>query len=327
MIPPLLAEAVIKAAANRPIVVTGGAGFIGSHLVESLCEIGACVKVIDDLSTGHRENLVGTTATLHEGSILDRDLVAEVVKDAGLLFHLGAFISVAGSVADPQTCDDINVTGMQVVLDEAAAAGVRRVIFASSSSVYGDAQSLPSREDQPAAPESPYAASKAKGEELLKAASQMGLSTVGLRYFNVFGPRQSPDAAYAAVIPAFFKHLLQGTPPTIYGTGEQTRDFISVNDVVAANFLAASCPAELTGEVFNCGSGQGVSLLDLLAVIQTITGTSIEPTFAPARAGDVPHSLACMEAARRVLAFVPTASLGGGLEATASWLEATAPKA
>ncbi|MCA9291926.1 MAG: NAD-dependent epimerase/dehydratase family protein [Phycisphaerales bacterium] len=306
-------------------VVTGGAGFIGSHLVRALLDLECEVVVLDDLSSGHLHNVPDDERVRFvEASILDDDAVEDAVDDCRFVFHEAAMVSVPQSIEEADACAMINVVGTQRLLDAAVAAGVERFVFASSAAVYGDRPTLPSREDHPVRSCSPYAASKAAGEQLLMAASHAhGLSTASLRYFNVFGPRQDPKSAYAAVISAFTDVLTRGGRPRIFGDGTQTRDFVSVDNVVAANLLAASTDSPLRGEVLNIGTGARTSLLDLLGHMGRLLEVDATPSFEPPRAGDVPHSVADIARARAVLGYEPRTDLASGLGALLDWARET----
>ena len=302
-------------------LVTGGAGFIGSHLVDGLIAAGHTVRVLDDLSTGKREN-VHAEADLVVGSVADAGVVAAAVDGSEVVFHLGALGAVARSVADPRASDEVNVRGTLTVLTEARDAGTRRVVFASSSSVYGGSAPVPTVEESPLRPRSPYAVTKLAGEWYTRVFAELfPIETVALRYFNVFGPRQRPDSTYAAVIPCFASALLNGEQPTVYGDGRQSRDFTYVTDVVAANLAAASAPAEtVSGQVYNVAPGGGVSLLELLEALGRILETTPVPVFAAPRAGDTMLSQANSAAAGRDLGWSPAVSVDAGLEAYVAWL-------
>jgi len=294
-------------------LITGGAGFIGSHLGRRLLELGAAVVVLDDLSTGKVEN-VPAGAELVRRSILDEGAMAEAVGGCDWVFHEAAMVSVPQSVEEPERCFAINVTGTQRVLESARQAGVKRVVFASSSAVYGGDPSLPSRESDTPDPVSPYAASKLASEHLLRAyGSCFDLSTVSLRYFNVFGPGQSDDSGYAAAIAAFQKALRGGQTPVIYGDGKQTRDFVPVENVVHANLLAASAAEDLRGEAFNVGLGKRVNLLEVLDSMASILRVEVEPRFAEERAGDVRDSEASIVRAGEVLGYAPILGFREGI--------------
>ncbi len=304
------------------VLVTGGAGFIGSHLVERLVQLGAKVRVLDDFSTGKRGNIAHLLerVELVEGSLTDVATVRQVVQGVDFVFHQGALPSVVRSVEDPLTTHQVNATGTLFLLLAAREGKVKRVVFASSSSVYGDTPTLPKREDMPPMPQSPYALSKLVGEHLCRLFWQLyGLETVSLRYFNIFGPRQDPTSQYAAVIPRFVTALLKGEPPTIYGDGEQTRDFTFVENCVQANLLAATVEG-IAGEVFNVGAGRQTSVNELFRLIRSLIGADrIEPIYAPPRQGDVRHSLADITKARQKLGYEPTISLQEGLARTIEW--------
>ncbi len=307
-------------------LVTGGAGFIGSHLAATLIERGDDVVVLDSLATGHRDN-VPEGAAFVEGSVADPDVVATAVAGCEVVFHLGALGAVARSVAEPLTSDTANVRGTLAVLTAARDAGVRRLMFASSSSVYGGAEVVPTPESAPLRPRSPYAVTKLTGEHYCRVFAELfELETVALRYFNVFGPRQRPDSVYAAVIPLFARALLDGTRPFVHGDGQQSRDFTYVSDVVAANLAAADAPtAAANGKVFNIAGGYQHSLLDLLAELGRIVGTTPDPEFGQARAGDVRHSCADPRAAQDALGFECAVTLGTGLERTIDWMRSQLP--
>jgi UDP-glucose 4-epimerase len=286
-------------------LVTGGAGFIGSHIAARLVERGEEVRVFDNFSTGKLENVLplGFRADVIKGDLRDADAVRKAMSGVEVVFHQAADPSVPRSMSDPAACYESNVLGTVNVLQAAHEAGVRRVVFASSCAVYGDEPSLPKRETTTLAPMSPYATSKLSGEQLCEVYTRFfGVEAVALRYFNVFGPRQDPNSAYAPVIPRFIKALQDGLPPTVFGDGEQTRDFIYVDDVVQANLLAAQSP-DAPGRVFNIASGRSVSLNRLLASLIEITGLSAQPIYLPARTGDVRHSAADHSAASTALGF------------------------
>ena len=309
-------------------VVTGGAGFIGSHLVERLLadHPAATIRVFDNFSTGAMGNLpfaaaAGERLDIVKGDVRDLEAVERVVQGASLVYHQAAMRSVPRSVADPLGANEHNVTGTLHVFEAARRAGVRRVVYASSSSVYGDRPDLPKREDQPPAPISPYAVSKAVGEQYASVWSRLyGLETVGLRYFNVFGPRQDPASEYAAVIPRFILWALRGAPLEVHGDGLQSRDFTYIDNVVDANVLAARAP-KASGEAFNVGCGDRVSLLDIIARLEKLLGHAVERRHAPARAGDVPHTLADVDKARRLLGYVPAVDFDDGLRRTVEYFK------
>ena len=302
-------------------LVTGGAGFIGSHIVDALVTRGDAVRVLDDLSTGQGDNL-NSAAELIEGSIVDASVVARAVAGVEVVFHLGALGAVARSVANPRASNAANVDGTLNVLTEARDAGVRRVVFASSSSVYGGADIVPTPETAPLRPRSPYAITKLTGDWYTRVFSELyDLETVALRYFNVFGPRQRSDATYAAVIPLFAAALIAGEPPVVHGDGTQSRDFTYVADVVAANLAAANAPADrASGHAFNIAPGEGTTLLELLDGLAARIGVTPNPVFVDPRPGDVHRSCADATAAREVLGWAPTVSIPDGLAAYVDWI-------
>jgi UDP-glucose 4-epimerase len=304
------------------VLITGGAGFIGSHLAERLIALGAKVRLLDDFTTGRRQNLSAFAhqVELLQGSLTDMAAVRKAVAGVDIVFHQGALPSVARSVEDPLTTHQVNATGTLLLLLAAREAKVKRVVFASSSSVYGDTPTLPKREEMPPNPQSPYALSKLIGEQFCRLFWRLyGLETVSLRYFNIFGPRQDPTSQYAAVVPRFITALLRGERPTIYGDGEQTRDFTFVDNCVQANLLAATAEG-VAGEVFNVGAGKQTSVNELFRLIRSLIGiNNIEPLYAPPRPGDVRHSLADITKARERLGYEPSVSLEEGLERTIAW--------
>jgi nucleoside-diphosphate-sugar epimerase len=302
-------------------LVTGGAGFIGSHLATALHELGAKVTVLDDLSGGGNPANLPRGVEFVKGSILDQPLLERCVGGRRWVFHQAALGSVPRSIEQPRLYHDVNTTGTFNVLEAARAAKVKRLMFAASSSAYGDSPTLPKIETMPASPRSPYAASKAAGEAMLSAYGIcFPLDTVSLRYFNIFGPRQSADNAYAAVIAAFAKALLGGKRPTIYGDGEQSRDFTYVDNVVQANLLAASRPEPLAGAVINIACGGRITVNELAkAMAQGWKRPELKPLHAPERAGDVKHSLADLGRARQLLGYQPIVEFAKGLDATMAW--------
>ncbi len=303
------------------VLVTGGAGFIGSHLVEALLRRGDQVRVFDNFSTGRRENVkhLLDDIELIEGDLRNFDAVRRAVADVEIVFHQAALASVQRSIDDPITANAVNVTGTLHVLMAARNAGVRRVVFASSSSVYGDTPTLPKVETQAPQPLSPYAVSKLAGEQYCMAFSVVyGLPSIALRYFNVFGPRQDPHSEYAAVIPRFIDRMVRGLPPIIYGDGLQSRDFTYIENVVDANLAAADAPVDCSA-VFNVGTGERISLLDLAAQINRVLGSHLMPEHHPPRAGDVRHSLASIEAISHTLGYAPRITLAEGLARTIEW--------
>jgi nucleoside-diphosphate-sugar epimerase len=310
-----------EAFAGSRVCVTGGAGFIGSHLVDALVDIGADVVVIDDLSTGSVANLAASAGriTLLRESILRPERWAGAVAGCRQVFHLAALGSVPRSIVEPELYQEVNALGTLRVLQVAREAGVERVVFSGSSSAYGDAPGADTKsETMPPLPRSPYAATKLAGEHLMRAWScSYGLDTAVLRYFNIFGPRQNGASAYAAVIAAFATAMQRGSAGTIFGDGRQTRDFTFVANAVYANLLAAAHPGTLGGEVFNVATGHAASLLELHGAMAGAWGlTGAEPTFLPARAGDVAWSRADISRAREVLGYRPLVSFEDGLGAT-----------
>jgi UDP-glucose 4-epimerase len=304
------------------VLVTGGAGFIGSNLVGRLAADGVTVSVIDDFSTGRRGNLdhLGGTIDVRTGDIRDEGAVRRAVAEMEVVYHLAALPSVARSISDPARTHAVNVDGTLNVLNAARAEGVRRVVYASSSSVYGDTPTLPKHEDMAQAPRSPYAASKLAGESYCRAyAHSLDVATVSLRFFNVFGPRQDPASEYAAVIPRFITRMLDGDQPVIFGDGKQTRDFTFVDNVVRACILASGAGPRAVGEVVNIGCGDRISLLDLVDALNAELGIELTPEFAPPRTGDVRDSQASVTKASELIGYRPTVSLNDGLRATIDW--------
>jgi nucleoside-diphosphate-sugar epimerase len=300
-------------------LITGGAGFIGSNIAEYLLRIGKSVRIFDNFSTGKRENVVAG-AELMEGDLRMIESVRRVIAGVRYVLHVGAIPSVPRSVEDPVTTNQVNVTGTLNMLVAAREAGVQRVIFSSSSSVYGDTAVLPKREDMPASPLSPYAVQKLTGEYYCQIFWQLhGLETVSLRYFNVFGPRQDPQSQYAAVIPRFITAMLTGKSPTIFGDGKQTRDFSHVQNVIEANLAACEAGKEALGETFNIACGNRISLLDLVATINRITGKDIAPEYSPPRPGDIRDSQADIKKARKLLGWGPSVDFHTGIERVVSW--------
>ncbi|MDZ7336918.1 MAG: SDR family oxidoreductase [candidate division KSB1 bacterium] len=309
-------------------LITGGAGFIGSHLVEELLRRGEQVRVLDNFSTGKRENLAqvlralrdeGIEAADHlevvEGDVRSYHIVREAVEGVDFVLHQAALPSVPRSVKDPITTNEVNVVGTLNILNAAHQAGVRRIVYASSSSIYGDLETLPKTEDMLPKPLSPYAVSKLAGEKYCQVFTRLyGLETVCLRYFNVFGPRQDPFSQYSAVIPKFVRLMAQGERPTVYGDGTQSRDFTYVSNVVQANLLACSADAEYaSGEVFNIAFGRRVTINELVRVINELLGTQVEAVHAEPRLGDVRHSLANIGKARQYLGYEPEVDFAEGL--------------
>jgi UDP-glucose 4-epimerase len=303
------------------VLVTGGAGFIGSHLVDALITRGDDVVVLDDVSTGFAAN-IHERATLVEGSVADEAAAARAVAGCDLVFHQAAHKAVLRSVERPLTTDTANTHGTLTILKAAADAGVRRVVHASSSSVYGGATIVPTPESAPLVPRSPYAVTKLAAEHYCRVFAELyGLETVALRYFNVYGPRQRPDATYAAVIPLFIDALLHGGEVEVHGDGSQSRDFTYIDDVVAANLAAASAPGALcSGNAYNIAPGVSASLLDILRIVGDLLGVTPTPRFTESRAGDVHRSLADASAAARDLDVHCTIGLDDGLARTVDWL-------
>jgi UDP-N-acetylglucosamine/UDP-N-acetyl-alpha-D-glucosaminouronate 4-epimerase len=299
-------------------LVTGGAGFIGSHIVDELVRRGEHVRVLDDMSNGLERNVAshGAGVELVRGDIRDVACVDRCVHGVDVVLHLAALGSVARSVADPATTNDVNVTGTLNVLRSARDAGVRRVIFSSSSSVYGENPALPKHEDLALVPVSPYAVSKLAAEAYTRVFARLyTMETVCLRYFNVFGPRQRPDSQYAAVIPRFMQWAHEGAPLVIYGDGQQSRDFTYVANVVAANLLAANAPG-VSGRVFNVACGDRYSLIDIVKNLEAAVGRPLEVIHEAPRAGDVRHSQADVGAAREALGYEVSVSFSRGLALT-----------
>jgi UDP-glucose 4-epimerase len=301
-------------------LVTGGAGFIGSNLVRALLARGDEVRVLDNFSTGYRRNLEPLDVELVEGDLRSYERVATAVNGVEVVFHQGALPSVPRSIQDPLSSSAVNVEGTLNVLLAARDAGVRRVVFASSSSVYGDAPGMPRRESQPLAPLAPYAVSKLAAEQYCMVANRVfGLETVALRYFNVFGEYQDPLSGYAAVIPKFIRIMLDGERPTIFGDGETSRDFTHVENVVEANLAAAEEPAA-AGRVMNVAIGSSNTLNDLVRTLGRLLDSDLEPDYAPHRPGDVPESLADVSLARELIGYEPSVAFEEGLERTIAWI-------
>jgi len=302
-------------------LVTGGAGFIGSNLVEGLLALGHEVRVVDNFLTGKRENLAGVLdrITLIEADIRNVDATRQAAEGVDYIFHQAALPSVPRSVEDPALTNDICVNGTLSVLEAARNAGVRRVIYAASSSAYGNATELPVREDALPAPISPYGVAKLAGEYYcLCYHAVYGLPTVVLRYFNIFGRRQDPNSLYSGVISLFFQRMLCGQRPVIYGDGEQSRGFTHVENVVEANILAARCDAAVGG-VFNISGGESITVNELAAAVNEILGTDVQPEYAAERPGDIKHSYADISRAREVLGYRVKVPFRQGLERTADW--------
>lgn len=303
-------------------LITGGGGFIGSNVVHHLLAKGEKVRVLDNFATGRRENLadVANRIELIEGDLRSRDDVKKAVAGVQFILHFGALPSVARSVEDPWTANEVNIDGTLNLLLAARDAGVERVVFSSSSSVYGDTPVLPKQEDMFPQPLSPYALSKLAGEHYCRMFYNLyGLKTFSLRYFNVFGPRQNPKSQYAAVIPLFINALLKDVPPVIHGDGGQTRDFTFVEDIISANLACCTAPDSAAGGVFNVAWGNRISIKDLASTIAEILGKAIKPVHEPARAGDVRDSQADSTRAHTMLGWKPRISFEEGLKRTIDW--------
>lgn len=307
-------------------VVTGGAGFIGSHLCRALLRQGRSVRILDNFSTGTRENLEQIQeqhpdqCEVYQQDIRELSELKKLFKKAGTIYHQAAITSVQKSVEDPLGCNSVNVEGTLKVLVAAKDAGVQKVIFASSTSVYGDSERLPKKEEMKPEPISPYAVTKYVGELYCKIFSEIHeLPTLALRYFNVFGPNQDPKSEYAAVVPRFISRTLIGESPIIYGDGEQSRDFIFVEDVVAANLLAAA--SDVQGAHLNIACGQAVTVNEVARMINGILGLELEPIYEPARLGDVRRSEADISQASKLIGFNPKFSLRNGLGKTVEWFQ------
>jgi UDP-glucose 4-epimerase len=301
------------------ILVTGGAGFIGSHLVEALLDAGHRVRVADNLATGRRENLAHLEGRFEwiEGDLADFAVCRRAAEGAAYVFHQAAIPSVPRSVQEPLLAHESGPTATIQMLEAARLAGVRRFLFAASSSAYGNTAELPKHEGMLPQPLSPYAAAKLAGEHYVRVYAQtMGLDGASLRYFNVFGPRQDPSSPYSGVISIFIERMAQGRRPSLYGDGEQTRDFTYVANAVAANLAAMRHPEPLGGAVFNVGVGERIRLLDLVAALNRIFGTHLEPEFLPPRVGDVRDSLASLDRIGRVLGYRPVVPFEEGLRRT-----------
>jgi UDP-glucose 4-epimerase len=309
---------------TRRCLVTGGAGFIGSHICQALSILGAQVTALDDLVGGDPKNIADfPNVRFVKGSILDQNAVDETMAGCDYVFHQAALGSVPGSVARPREYFNVNATGTLNVLEAARSLNVKRVMFAASSSAYGDSEELPKRETMPVLPKSPYAAHKVTDEALMRAyADSYGIDTASLRYFNIFGPRQNANSAYAAVIAAFAKAVVAGRAPVIYGDGEQSRDFTYVDNVVHANLLAARAETPLSGEVINVACGKRITVNHLAELVTKILNRpDLSAVHEPERTGDVKHSLADLTKARKVLGYEPVVDFAQGLEVTLKWYD------
>lgn len=303
------------------VLITGGAGFIGSHIAEALLKKNYEVRILDNFSTGEKENIKGIKAEVIEGSITDKKTVDEAMKGIDYLFHQAAQVSVADSVKNPSRTWDINIKGTKLVLNAAVKNKVKKVIVASSAAVYGDDPQLPKREEMKPQPISPYGNSKLMNEYMAENEHRInGLNAICLRYFNVYGPRQSPKSEYAGVISKFIEKMTKGERPTIYGDGEQTRDFVYVEDVVNANILAMENEKVKSG-VFNIATGKETSINELVRTINEILGKNIQPVYEPAREGDIKRSVADITKAKRKLGYEPKYTLKDGLKKTIEWYE------
>jgi len=306
-------------------LVTGAAGFIGSSIARKLVALGHTVRGIDDFSTGKVENIAGLENSLdfREASVLDSAALAAACEGVDCVFHEAALPSVPKSIADPELTNAVNVGGTLNLLMAARDAGVRRVVYAASSSAYGDSETLPKREDMTPHPISPYAVQKLTGEYYMQVFSSVyGLETVCLRYFNVFGPRQDANSEYSAVLAKFITQMLRGETPTIFGDGQQSRDFAYIDNAVAANLRACSAPAaEVTGRVFNIATGKRFSLNQIYQMLQGLIGFAAAPRYATARIGDIKHSLADITLAQKHLGYSPEVSFEAGLKRTVEWYQ------
>lgn len=299
-------------------IVTGGAGFIGSHIAQALVKRGKEVVVIDDLSTGREKNIEEFASKIKfvMGSILDKNLLNDIIEEGDVIFHQAALPSVSRSIADPMKTNQVNIEGTLNILTISKENKAKRVIFASSSSVYGDSEKLPKKEKMNNNPKSPYALTKLTGEYYMKLFYTLyGLETVCIRYFNVFGPRQDPDSEYSAVIPKFIKIMKNNEYPVIFGDGEQSRDFSYIENVVYANLLAAKA-SNAPGEVINVACGEKFTLIDLIKELNKILGKDLRPTYKEERKGDVKHSLADIKKAKKVLKYEPRVNFLEGLKLT-----------
>jgi nucleoside-diphosphate-sugar epimerase len=305
------------------VLVTGGAGFVGSHLVQALLARGDEVVVFDNFSSGKRENLAGLPVTVMEGDVADLTAVTQAAADCGLIFHQAALVSVPQSIAEPERNHHSNVTGTFNVFEAARRAGVQRVVYASSAAVYGDEPSLPKHEESAIAPLSPYAAAKYMAEVYAGAFAHAypAMTFVGLRYMNVFGPRQDPGSPYSGVLSIFCRAALAGQTVTIHGDGRQTRDFVFVRDVVQANLLAGAVAMTGSTAVFNIGRGQQTSLNQLVNLLAELVGRPLPLVYGPERHGDIRHSVADISRARAILNYQPEVSLREGVATTLRWFQ------
>ena len=304
----------------KKVLVTGGAGFIGSHIVRALLEQGNFVRVLDNFSTGRPENLAGLNLEIVEGDLRDAACVSGAVSDIDLVFHEAAFVSVPQSMEDPLSCFEINQRGTEILLESARKAGVGRVVLASSAAVYGDSDAMPLEENTQLHPQSPYAVSKRVDELYAELYTKsFGLDVVALRYFNVYGPRQRPDSMYAAAVPIFARRLFEGKPVTIYGDGGQTRDLVYAGDIVRANLVASEHPAA-PGQVFNICSGDEIRVIDLVETLMALFPGSPAPVYAPARSGDIYRSVGNPGKVASLLGFHAQTTLSDGLKAVADWM-------
>jgi UDP-N-acetylglucosamine/UDP-N-acetyl-alpha-D-glucosaminouronate 4-epimerase len=308
-------------------LVTGGAGFIGSHITRALLEQGTSVRILDNFSSGKHENVEALTrqfdATQLEviaGDVRDASCVTEAVRGVEVIFHEAAFVSVPQSMEQPQECFDVNITGTSLLFEAARKAGVRRAVVASSAAVYGESDALPLVEETPLQPLSPYAVSKRVDEMYAELfTNSFGFEVVALRYFNVYGPRQRPDSMYAAAVPIFARRLLDGKPVTVFGDGGQTRDLINVHDVVRANLIASEHP-NAAGRIFNVCTGLETRLLDLLDVLYQLFPEAPKPEFAATRAGDIYRSVGSPQKAAQLIDFRAQVPLADGLKETVDWM-------
>ncbi|MBK7320344.1 MAG: SDR family NAD(P)-dependent oxidoreductase [Anaerolineales bacterium] len=294
-------------------LVTGGAGFIGSHIVQALLKQGDKVRVLDNFSSGKRDNLKGLDVEIIEGDLRDASQVAEAVRGMDIIFHEAAFVSVPESMEKPQECFDVNVTGTSILFEAARKAGVKRAVIASSAAVYGDSTAMPLVEDTPLKQLSPYATSKRVDEKYAQLFTDyFGFEVAALRYFNVYGPRQRPDSMYAAAVPIFIRRMLDNKPITIYGDGGQSRDLVNVRDVVQANLLASQHPAA-PGQIFNVCTGVETRLLDLLDILYELFPNAPKHVHAEPRAGDIYRSIGTPKKIMETLGFKPQVTLADGL--------------